>query len=115
MTPGEERGMKDWLKFVGIGIALALVFEVIAGAVDPQNRTFQNPAWPVIVPIWYGFLHTINYALFRGRPLYVPAIAWAVAGTLVEIVVFKRLNAIVDPIIYAIMFTVPHALTRRAG
>src|SRR4051812_2943303 len=105
--------MRGWLKFVAIGIVVAFIFEAIAGAVDPKNRTFQNPAWPLLVPLWYGLLHSINYAVFRGKTLLVPALAWAVAGTLVEIVVFKRLNAIVDPIIYAIMFTAPHALTRR--
>jgi hypothetical protein len=106
--------MRSWLKFVGIGLAVALVFEIIASNVDPQNRTFDNPAWPLLVPLWYGFLHTINYAAFRGKRLLVPAIAWAIAGTLLEIVVFRRVNPIVDPIIYALMFTAPHWWMRRA-
>jgi hypothetical protein len=106
--------MKGWLKFVGIGLVVAFLFEILASALDPQNRTFDNPAWPLLVPLWYGFLHTINYAVFRGKRLFVPAIAWGVAGTLLEIVVFRRVNPIVDPIVYAMIFTAPHALTRRA-
>lgn len=107
--------MREWLKFVAIGLAVAFVFELIANAVDPQNRTFANPAWPLLVPLWYGFLNTLNYVFFRRRRLLVTAIAWAVAGTLLEIIVFRRVNPIVDPIIYAVMFTAPHVLTRRAA
>jgi hypothetical protein len=104
--------MRAWLKFVAIGIAVAFVFEVIASNVDPQNRTFQNPAWPILLVLWYGFLHTVNYKVFGGRRLWVVAVAWGVIGTLLEIVVFRRVNPIVDPIIYAIMFTAPHLITR---
>ena len=105
--------MRGWLKFVAIGIATAFGFELIAGAVDPQNRTFENPAWPVLLPLWYGFWQSINYVALRGKRLWVPAIVWGIFGLLVEIVVFRRVNAIVDPIIYAIIFTVPHVLTRE--
>jgi hypothetical protein len=107
--------MRPWLKFVATGIVVAFVFEVIASNVDPQNRTFQNPAWPIFLVLWYGFLHTVNYMVFGGRRLWVIAVAWGVIGTLLEIVVFRRVNPIVDPIVYAIMFTAPHLLARRKG
>jgi hypothetical protein len=105
--------MKSWLKFVGIGYLVAFGFELLASAVDPQNKTFDNPGWPVFFVIWYGLLNSINYAVFRNRSLKAPAIAFAIFGPLVELVVFKRLNLIVDAVIYAIMFTLPHVFVRR--
>jgi hypothetical protein len=105
--------MRSWLKFVGIGYAVALFFEIIASNLDPQNRTFQNPAWPVFFVLWYGMLYSLNYALFRNRSLPTTAVTWAILGPIIETVFFKRLNLVVDAIIYAIMFTTPHAVLRR--
>ena len=47
----------------------------------------------------------------------MPAVVWAVVGTILEVVLFKRLNIVVDPIIYAIMFAIPHKIyqVRSAG
>jgi len=105
-----------YFAFVAIGLATAFGFEVLASAVDPKNLTFKNPAWPIFVVVWYGLLYSISYATMRMRPVWVPAVVWGVVGTLLEAIIFKRLNIVVDPIIYGIMFAIPHAIyTMRAG
>lgn len=104
-----------YLGFVVAGILTAFCFEVIASALDPQNATFENPGWPVFLVIWYGLLYSISFAAFRTRPVWVAAAVWAVVGTVLEIVLFHRLNIIVDPIVYAIMFAIPHKIYQALG
>jgi multidrug transporter EmrE-like cation transporter len=104
-----------YLGFVVAGYFTAFCFEIIASALDPKNATFKNPAWPVFFVIWYGFLYSVSFATLRTRPVWVAAAVWAVVGTVLEIVVFHRLNIIVDPIVYAIMFAIPHKIYQARG
>jgi FtsH-binding integral membrane protein len=108
----QTRRRSGYVGFVGVGLVTAFGFEVLASALDPKNATFKNPAWPIFVVLWYGFLYSISFAMFRTRPVWVAAAFWAVVGTLLEIVLFHRLNIVVDPIVYAIMFAIPHAIYR---
>jgi len=112
---GRHRTSLQYLGFIVVGYVTAFSFELIASALDPKNATFKNPAWPVFFVIWYGFLYSVSFATLRTRPIWVAAAAWAVAGTVLEIVVFHRVNIIVDPIVYAIMFAIPHKIYKAQG
>ena len=107
---GNNRTRLGYLGFVAVGLTTAFGFELLASALDPKNATFKNPAWPIFFVIWYGLLYSVSFATLRARPVWVAAAVWAVVGTLLEIVIFHRLNIVVDPIVYAIMFAIPHKI-----
>ncbi len=98
--------MKKYLQFLLASYVTAITFETIANTIG-DGKLFQAENWSIFFLIWYGAIYSVTYFIFRNRPLWMPVLAWAIAGPVVEIFVFGRLNAIVDPIIYAIMFLIP--------
>ena len=93
---GNSRRRLGYVGFVIVGLITAFGFEILASPLDPKNATFKNPAWPVFFVIWYGFLYSVSFATLQTRPVWIAAAVWAVVGTVLEIVVFHRLNIIVD-------------------
>ena len=104
--------MKKYFSFLGASYTTAFLFELNANLFF-DGTLFQAKNWPIFFLIWYGTWYSIFFSLFRKRPLWVPVIAGAILGPIVEVVVFKRLNIIIDPIVYAIMFFVPFWLYQK--
>jgi len=97
--------MKKYLFFMILSFITAFLFETLAYIVG-DGKIFDSPFWPVVLFFWYGFLYTVTFLLFRKKSLWYTAIFWAIAGPVLEILVFKRWNWI-DSIVYVIMFVIP--------
>lgn len=104
--------MKKYLKFLVVAYIAAAFFEFIANTIG-DGKLLQNPAWPIIFLIWYGIIYSILF-LFRNKSLRTGVIFFALFGTIIEIVIFKRSNLVVDPIIYGLMAYVPLKFWRRS-
>jgi hypothetical protein len=92
--------------FMLVSYVAALAFELVASTVG-DGRLFEAPAWPAFFLAWYGALYALTYLACRRRPLWVPVLAWAILGPVIEILVFRRLDPVVDPAMYAAMSLVP--------
>lgn len=101
-----------YLPFLLISYLVALFFEVIANTVG-DGKLFQNKAWPVFFLLWYGALYSVAFFICRKRSLWWPVLLLAIFGPIVEVLVFRRLNIIVDPIIYGLMGFLPFWITKR--
>ena len=127
MAPGDRPTPPDGVMrrlrypvFLLVSLVVALAFEVLANTVG-DGRLFESRAWPLFFVVWYGTLYSLTYLTCRNLPWWVPVIPWAVLGPVLELVVFRRLNPVVDPVIYALMILVPRlvdlgylALLRRS-
>lgn len=98
--------VKRYLAFLAVSYVTALVFETIANTIG-DGTLFQNAWWPLFFLGWYGLIYSATFLVFNKRPWWQPVLAWAILGPIIEYFIFHRLNIIVDPIIYAIMFLVP--------
>ena len=98
--------------FLLASLVVALAFEVLAKTVG-DGRLFEARAWPLFFVVWYGTLYSLTYLTCRNRPVWLPVLAWAVLGPALEIVVFRRFNPLVDPVIYALMILIPTLVDRR--
>ena len=106
--------MRKFVLFLFCAYVTALFFELIAHVLDPANKTFDNLIVGVIFFIfWYGFIYSLTFVVLKKQEAWVAGIIWAILGTLLELVLFKRLNIIVDPIVYFIMFIPTKELRRR--
>jgi hypothetical protein len=98
--------------FLIVAFVVALAFEVLANTIG-DGHLFEARAWPVFFLCWYGTLYSLTYVALRNRPLWLPVLAWAVLGPVLEIVMFRRFNPLVDPVIYAMMVLIPTLVDRR--
>ncbi len=106
--------MKKYFTYLVFSYITALIFETIANTIG-DGQLFKSPNAVVFFLVWYGLLYTVLYLICRGRPLLVPVIVLAILGSVAEIIVFKRSNLIVDPIIYAIMGFLPFWALRKVS
>lgn len=104
--------MKKYFLFLLISLLTALIFEAIANTIG-DGKLFSQPNRVQFFIVWYGFLYSLLYILFRNKPVYIAVIALAIIGPIAEVFVFHRLNILVDPIIYAIMAFVPFWLYKK--
>ena len=98
--------MKKYLLFMLVSYIVAFLFELNANLFF-DGKLFESQNWPIFFLIWYGLIYSITFLLFHKKSLGFPVITWIVMGPIVELLIFHRLNLIVDPIIYAIMFFIP--------
>ena len=98
--------MRRYLYFLFISYCVAFLFELNAN-INFDGKLFKTPGWPIGFFIWYGLFYSLIFFMFKNKPLWVPAAAGAILGTTAEAFLFGRLNIIVDPIIYGIMFYIP--------
>ena len=104
--------MKKYLYFLLISYGVAFLFELNANLFF-DGKLFESQGWPIFFLIWYGLLYSVTFLFFRKSSVLIPAVIWALLGPLVETLVFHRLNLIVDPIVYAIMFSLPFWIYRK--
>lgn len=98
--------MKKYFYFLLISYCVTFLFELNAN-LNFDGKLFQVPGWPIVFLTWYGLFYSIIFFIFKSKPLWFPVVAGAILGTIAEAFLFHRLNIIVDPVIYAIMFFVP--------
>ena len=105
-------GMKQYLYFLLASYVTAFLFELNANFFF-DGTIFQSQYWYIFFIIWYGSLYSIVFIFLHKRPLWNAVAVGAILGLIVEIFVFHRLNLIVDPIVYAIMFFIPFWLYHK--
>lgn len=93
-------------KFIFVSYLTAAFFELIANTVG-DGKLFANPGWPIFFLLWYGLLYSVLFLFAKNKKLWVSVVFFAILGTIVEILVFKRSNLLIDPIIYALMALIP--------
>lgn len=98
--------MKKFIYFLIVSYVVAFVFEVNAYYIG-DGGIFNSPLWPVVFFPWYGLIYSLTFFIYHDKSLWYPAVTWAVMGPIVEILIFKRVNMVIDPIIYAMMFFIP--------
>ena len=98
--------MKQYLCFLLASYVTASLFELNANFFF-DGALFQSQYWHIFFVIWYGSLYSVVFLLLHKRPLWIAVLVGAILGLIVETFVFHRVNLIVDPIIYAIMFFIP--------
>lgn len=98
--------MKSYSYFIVVSYGVALFFEFIANSVG-DGRLFQLPHWYAIFFVWYGLLYSMAFLVLRKRALWFIVIVGAIVGPSLEKFIFHRLNIVVDPLIYAMMFFIP--------
>lgn len=97
---------KGYLAFLAVSYSVAFVFELLANTIG-DGKLFENAGWPLVFLGWYGLIYSATFLVFHKRAWWQPVLAWAILGPVVEFFIFQRLNIIIDPIIYAVMFFVP--------
>jgi hypothetical protein len=98
--------MKRYFKYLLVSYITAVIFEFIANTIG-DGKLFLNPIWPILFLIWYGFIYSLLYFIFRNKSLWAGVIFFAIFGVIAEIIIFHRSNLVVDFIIYALMGFVP--------
>ena len=104
--------MKKYLIFLALSYPIALCFEILANTIG-DGRLFQNPHWPIYFVLWYGLLYSVLFFIFIKTAAVPASLSFAVIGIVVEIVVFKRSNLIIDPIVYFFMALIPCLLVTK--
>ncbi len=104
--------IKETSCFLTLAYLTALFFETIANTLG-DGTLFQQPkAIPFFIS-WYGGWYLLSYLTLRFQLLWVIALVFAIIGTILEIVFFRRCNPFIDPLIYAIMGASPFFLLRK--
>jgi len=98
--------IKQYLQYLIISYTVAILFEINANFFF-DGKLFQQPLWGIGFIIWYGFIYSIMFIIFKNKKLIQPVVTGAIFGTIAEYFIFNRLHIIFDPIIYAIMFFIP--------
>ncbi len=98
--------MKNYIKFLSLSYLSAIFFETVANTIG-DGILFTQDNWFVFFIIWYGLLYSVLYLIYKKFGLVPASIFFAVLGTVAEIIVFKRSNLIIDPIMYFLMALVP--------
>lgn len=104
--------VRKYFYFLFISYLVAFLFETLANTIG-DGKLFQAPNWLIFFLIWYGTIYTLTYLVFRKRPLWQVVLTWAILGPILEIIVFKRFNPIIDPIIYGLMFLFPFWIYKK--
>ncbi len=93
-------------------VAYLLTYSIERSAAKAgDSKLFQSAAWPITFFVWYGFLFTVVYLIFRKRPLWLILLAGAIIGPLIELVLFRHFILITD-LGYGIMFAIPFLIAR---
>ncbi|MBN2517479.1 MAG: hypothetical protein JXB14_01400 [Candidatus Altiarchaeota archaeon] len=104
--------MRNYPYFLLVSYLTALLFETIANTIG-DGKLFQQEGWPIFFLVWYGALYSPVFLVLNKKPLWMPVLAGAIIGPVVEVVFFQRLNPLVDPLVYAVMFLVPFWVHHR--
>lgn len=98
--------MKKYFYFIVFSYFTAFIFEFIANTIG-DGRLFRSHLWPLFFLIWYGSIYSVTFLLFSKKSLWFPVVTWMILGPVAEAVIFHRLNIVIDPIIYGLMFFIP--------
>ncbi|HLC44516.1 MAG TPA: hypothetical protein VJK50_01600 [Patescibacteria group bacterium] len=98
--------MKRYVQFLGLSYPSALLFEFMANTIG-DGILFSQNNWVIFFIVWYGSLYTMIYFVQKRVGLMKAVLLFAILGTFAEIIIFKRSNLIVDPIIYFLMALLP--------
>ncbi|MCX6727405.1 MAG: hypothetical protein NTX11_01145 [Candidatus Saccharibacteria bacterium] len=77
-----------------------------------DSKLFQASNWPIRFLLWYGFLFTIMYLVFRYRSLKTILLWGILIGIVIELVLFRGFFLVSD-IGYGLMFVVPFWVARK--
>lgn len=104
--------IRKYFYFLLIAYLIAFFFEFIANTIG-DGKLFQAPNWLIFFLVWYGTIYSLTFLVFRNKPIWQVVLTWAILGPILEITVFNRLNPIIDPIIYGLMFLIPFYLYQK--
>lgn len=97
--------------YLAVGYLIALVIE-FGAASSGDSKLFQNTAWFLFFLLWYGFLLSMSYVIFKKRPLWLAAVTWMILGPIIELILFRRSFLFTD-VFYFVIFVPPPWFTRR--
>ena len=101
-----NKSMKRYVQFLGLSYPSALLLEFMANTIG-DGILFSQNNWVIFFIVWYGSLYTMIYFVQKRVGLMKAVLLFAILGTIAEIIIFKRSNLILDPIIYFLMALLP--------
>ena len=101
---------KQFIIFMVIAYGTAFLVER-GSAAGGDSKLFVSPLWPIFFLIWYGLLYGLSYRFMKNWKLWQIGLFWAVAGPIIELILFRGTFRPTD-ILYSLMMIFPFWLSR---
>jgi len=106
-----SRARLQFIVYLSVAYFITYFIERSA-AKEGDSKLFQATNWPIRFLLWYGFLFSVMYLVFRKRSIWIILISGAIIGILVELILFRGFILVSD-IGYGVMFAIPFIIARR--
>ena len=103
--------MSEKIKFILIGYVVAFTVEFLSAA-SGDSQIFASPVWPLFFIVWYGLIYYLAFRFQKNWKMYQILLFWAIAGPVVELVLFRG-SFLVTDIFYSAMVGLPFYIHRK--